>query len=512
MPIIGKLIKAAINVGSELFEKEPDPFEKQKQVLSDLLEASKDTAFGKHYGFANLLDSKDVVKSFRDTIPTFDYDRMKESWWHRIINGEKDVSWPGSPDYFALSSGTTGSESKRIPVTKEMIETIRDTGIKQILSLSNHDLPDAFFEKQIMMLGSSTDLNEVEGRYEGEISGISASNIPFWFKGYYKPGDEISAIDDWDERVQRIAEKAPEWDIGAISGIPSWIELMLKRVIEHNDLNNIHDIWPDLSVYTSGGVAFDAYRKSFEEHLEHPLLYLDTYLASEGFLAYQSRPNEDMSMQLAYEGGIYFEFIPFEEDYFDEVGSPLKEAPALSLGEVEEGKDYALLISTVSGTWRYSIGDTIQFTDLKKAEIKITGRTKHFLNVVGSQLSVAKMNEGIRQLEKKFDMKIPEFTVGAIKIDGHYHHRWYLGTDDYEKASGEELAKALDQTLRKLNKNYGVARDKALHGVLASPVPTHIFHDWSEQKKKKGGQIKTARMMDEAALEEFGSFVKEQMD
>ncbi|MFT6871873.1 MAG: hypothetical protein ACJAVN_000877 [Roseivirga sp.] len=511
MPFIGKTIKAAIGVGSDLLDKDHNPYQTQKRVLINLLNEAKETAFGQKYDFSHIQWSNDPVKTFRNAVPTFDYNSMNDAWWHRTIDGQENITWPGSPNYFALSSGTTSSESKKIPVTSDMIQTIRDTGIKQILSLSKHKLPDAFFEKEIMMLGSSTDLAKREGHLEGEISGISASNIPFWFKGYYKPGDDIAAIDDWDNRVQKIAECAKEWDIGAISGIPSWIELMLKKVIEYNKVGTIHDIWPNLSVYTSGGVAFDVYQKSFEEHLAKPLLYLDTYLASEGFMAYQSRPNEDMAMQLAYDGGIYFEFIPFEEQYFDEVGSPLPDAPALSLAEVEEGVDYALLISTVSGTWRYSIGDTIVFTDLARAEIKITGRTKHFLNVVGSQLSVAKMNEGVRYLEEKFNISIPEFTVGAIRIDDDFHHQWYIGSDDFKQAASSELAEALDEKLKHLNKNYRLARSKALKGVQVDLIPSHLFRDWSEKNKKKGGQIKTARMMSEEDLEAFGEFVGQQL-
>ena len=508
MPFIGKIIKTAINIGSDLIDKNESPQETQKRVLINLLQKAQSTEFGLKHDFAQICKSENAEEEFRRTVPTFDYHRMKEDWWHRTIDGEENITWPGTSDYFALSSGTTGSESKRIPVTSDMIQTIRDTGIKQILSLSNHELPDEFFEKEIMMLGSSTDLQEIDGHYEGEISGISASNIPFWFKGYYKPGDDIAAIDDWDERVQRIAERAKDWDIGAISGIPSWIELMLKTVIEYNELDTIHDIWPNLSVYTSGGVAFDAYKKSFEKHLEKPLLYLDTYLASEGFMAYQSRPNEDMSMQLAYEGGIYFEFIPFEEQYFDDQGSPLPDAPALSLEEVEEGVDYALLISTVSGAWRYSIGDTLKFTDKERAEVKITGRTKHFLNVVGAQLSVAKMNEGVQHVEQKFDISIPEFTVGAIKIEGEFYHKWYLGSDDYEKVDSQDIERALDSKLKSINKNYSVARGKALKGVVIELIPPYLFHDYNEEKKKKGGQIKTPRMMSEEDLEEFGQFAK----
>lgn len=508
MSVTGKLIKTAINIGSDLIDKNESPQATQESVLKDLLLKAQNTAFGLKYDFAKIQMSENSIEEFRSVVPTFDYGRMKDDWWHRTIDGEENITWPGSPDYFALSSGTTGDESKRIPVTSDMIQTIRETGIKQILSLSNHSLPNKFFEKEIMMLGSSTDLEEREGHLEGEISGISASNIPFWFKGYYKPGKDIAAIDNWDKRVQRIAERAKDWDIGAISGIPSWIELMLKKVIELNQLDTIHDIWPNLRVYTSGGVAFDAYQKSFEKHLARPLLYLDTYLASEGFIAYQSRANDDMSMQLAYEGGIYFEFIPFETQYFDKDGSPLPNAPALSLAEVKEGVDYALLISTVSGAWRYGIGDTVVFTNKERAEIKITGRTKHFLNVVGSQLSVAKMNEGIQHLENKFRISIPEFTVGAIKIDHDFHHKWYLGSEAFDKVKPDELAKSLDEKLKDLNKNYRVARGKALKGIHVDLIPSKLFHNWNEHTKKKGGQIKTPRMMSEDELKDFGAFVK----
>lgn len=508
MPLLGKIIKKAIDLGGQITEDSKTPQEQQIELLTSLLKRAKDTAFGKFYQFESLLDNDDPIKAFRNMVPAFDYHRMHDDWWFKTIKGEKDISWPGQPEYFALSSGTTGNKSKRIPVTQEMIEAIRETGVKQVLSLSEHDLPDDFFEKQILMLGSSTDLEEVNGHYEGEISGISASNIPFWFKGYYKPGEDIASIDDWDERVLAIANQAPNWDIGAISGIPSWIELMLEKVVEYNKAKSIHDVWPNLRVYNSGGVAFEPYRASFDALTSEPMLYLDTYLASEGFIAYQARPNEDMSMQLSLDSGIYFEFVPFREEYFDETGSPLPDAPALSLSEVNEDQDYAMLISTVSGTWRYSIGDTVKFTNLEKAEIKITGRTKHFLNVVGSQLSVSKMNDAIQELEEAFDLQIPEFTVGAVKRDGDFIHQWFLGLAGDQKAEESEVSQKLDEVLKSKNKNYKVARSKALKGIEVTLIKAEDFHAWNGKNKKKGGQVKTPRMMDEDSLLEFEEFVR----
>ena len=487
MPLPGKIIKKAIDVGTQIIDKTEEPWQRQEGVLKELLEKAKVTAFGRAYDFQSMLEKESIDQAFIDSVPAFDYERMREAWWDKTIDGLADITWPGSPEYFALSSGTTGSESKRIPVTEEMIEAIRETGIKQILSLSEHELPDGFFEKQILMLGSSTDLEEVDGHYEGEISGISARNIPFWFRGYYKPGEEIASIDDWDERVLAIAEQAPEWDIGAISGIPSWIELMLQKVVEYNQVQSIHEVWPNLAVYNSGGVAFEPYRASFDSLTSKPMLYLDTYLASEGFMAYQARPNEEMAMMLSYDSGIYFEFIPFQEDYFDENGSPFEDVPAIPLKDVKEGGEYALLISTVSGAWRYSIGDTVMITNKDQAEIKITGRTKHFLNVVGSQLSVAKMNAAIQEMEKELNIKIPEFTVGAVKDDGDFYHHWFLGLDDSSNKSEEQVADLLDKVLKRKNKNYEVARSKALKGVRVRLIRAADFQDYNAEKKQKGG-------------------------
>ena len=507
MAIIGSLIKGAIDVAGN-FVSETKHIENQQKVLKSLLEKAKDTAFGKYYGFQQILEADDIAKAFQEKVPYFDYHQMQEQWWYKLHEGLEDITWPGNPSYYALSSGTTGKTSKRIPVTDEMIESIRNAGIKQVTALSNFDMPSDFFEKEIMMLGSSTNLQERDGHLEGEISGISASNIPFWFQGYYKPGKEIAQIDDWDERVKHIAENAKNWDIGALSGIPSWMELMLKEVIDYHNVKNIHEVWPNLQVYTSGGVAFEPYEKSFQALMGKPITVIDTYLASEGFLACQMRP-ETSSMELVTDNGVYFEFVPFEPDYINPDGSLKQDAPVKTLAEVEKDVDYVLLISTVSGTWRYLIGDTIAFTDVERAEIKITGRTKFFLNVVGSQLSVNKMNKAIQELEEQFDIELPEFTVAAVKIDGEFHHVWHIGTDQEISVSEEELAEALDQNLKDANKNYSVARSKALKGVKVNLLPMEIFYEWSGANKKKGGQVKMEKVMGEEKYEEFTEFVKQ---
>ncbi|WP_341221427.1 GH3 family domain-containing protein [Polaribacter atrinae] len=505
MAILGNIIKGIINL-TDTLSSETNHIEAQKEVLKNLLETAKETQFGTYYNFEDILTSENTQQIFADKIPYFDYNSLNEKWWHKIHEGEENVTWVGSPSYFALSSGTTGKTSKKIPVTDEMIAAIKSSGIKQVTSLNNFDLPVDFFEKDIMMLGSSTDLDEKEDHFEGEISGISASNIPFWFKGYYKPGEEIAKIEDWDERVQHIAENAKSWDIGALSGIPSWIELMMQKVIDFHHLENIHEIWPNLQVYTSGGVAFGPYEKSFKALLGKPVTVIDTYLASEGYIATQVRPETD-AMQLNTENGIYFEFVPMNPDYINEDGSIKQNAPSLTLEQVETDTDYILIISTVSGAWRYLIGDTIKFTDVEKAEIKITGRTKFFLNTVGSQLSVNKMDDAIKHIEEKFSTTITEYTICAKRFeDGEFYHSWYLGSD--LKDDNDKIATALDDFLKEANNNYKVARKKALKGVKVAVIPVETFHDWNDNNKKKGGQVKMERVMKEEKFSDWEKFVQ----
>lgn len=503
MNIIGNIIKGAIELTDKLMPAS-NHVKNQKEVLRYLLETAKDTAFGKCYNFDAILESKDVRTRFSETIPYFDYNKIHETWWSKLHEGQTNVTWPGHPNYYALSSGTTGKESKRIPVTQDMIDSIKATGLAQILALSNFDLPAAFFEKGILMLGSSTDLIKKEGHLEGEISGISACNIPSWFRGYYKPGEDIAQIKDWDTRIQQIAEHASDWDIGAISGIPSWVELMLREIITHNNVNNIHEIWPNLEVYTSGGVAFGPYKKSFDKLMGKPITVIDTYLASEGFMAFQTRPETD-AMQLATNEGLYFEFVPFLPEYINEDGSLKPHAPALTLDTVELNKEYVLVISTVAGAWRYIIGDTIEFKDITRAEIKITGRTKFFLNTVGSQLSVNKLDDTIKYLEDYFNIEIKEYTVSAKRYDDEFYHCWYVGTMDY--IHPEVLAHSIDNYL-KANKTYLVARTKALKGVKVKTIPSSVFYEWNAVNKKKGGQVKMERVMNEDDFEKWELFVK----
>lgn len=505
MKVIGEILKKAVAVADKIITN-PNPAEAQIKELKQLLSKAENTAFGKYYQFSKLHKEEDPREAFAREVPYHNYDQIHEKWWNKVVKGAEDITWPGKASYFAVSSGTT-SKRKHIPVTDEMLKSIRNAGLQQIKGIADFDLPPEFFMKEILMFGSSTNLKKENDHFEGEISGISASQLPFWFEGYYRPGKEISAIDDWDERVEALAKAAPDWDIGTISGIPSWIELMLKKVIEYHNLKNIHDIWPNFTVFTSGGVAFEPYKKSFERLCGKPIIIIDTYLASEGYLATQIRKDTD-AMALITDNGVYFEFVPFLPGNINDDGSIRQGVKALNIEDVEEDVEYVLIISTVAGAWRYTIGDTIKFTHKEKKEIKITGRTKHYLNVVGSQLSVIQMNRAMEKLSDENMVDVKEFTVAALKEEEEYLHRWYLGTDDDGHFDEKEIARKLDNILQDNNKNYKVARSKALKSVEVKVIPASLFQQWTEETKQKGGQVKMPRVMKEEEFRKWEDYVK----
>lgn len=504
MALLGKIIKGAVHLGYNLVSEVSDPVAAQKDILKELLTKAADTAFGKYYDFAEILASDNLMQTFAARVPIHDYYDIYNQWWQRQRASEPDISWPGATEYFALSSGTTGGPSKHIPVSEEMIKAIRTTGIRQILSLANFDLPADIYEKEILMLGSTTQLVDKGDYLEGEISGISASRIPGWFESYYKPGKDIASLNDFDARVQEIVLQAPNWDIGALSGIPSWIQLMLERVVEYHHLNTIHDIWPNLSIYATGGIAYEPYRKGFEKLLARPIIFVDTYLASEGFFAFQSRP-DTRAMALVLNNGIYFEFVPFNEHNFDGEGKLVENPNVLTIADIEEEQEYALLASTCAGAWRYMIGDTVRFTDKARSEILITGRIKHFLSVTGEQLSVENMNDAFAEVEKELSITVREFTVSAIPYEQYFAHQWYIGTDD--TINSDLVQEKLDTILQNLNKNYRRARERGLKRVYVELLSPSVFYKWQESNNKLGGQTKTPRVMTKEQLTSWEEFI-----
>lgn len=271
--------------------------------------------------------------------------------------------------------------------------------------------------------------------------------------------EKIAQERDWSKKLDEVVENAPNWDIGFIVGVPAWLQLCVEKIIERYKLKNIHEMWPNLSFYVHGGVALEPYKKGFEKLLGKPITYIETYLASEGFLAYQNKQGAK-GMHLALNNNIFFEFVPFDDKNFDADGNMVDKPEAFMLHEIEENKEYAILITTNAGAWRYAIGDTIKLIDKEKSQIIITGRTKHFLSLVGEHLSVDNMNKAIEMVSGQMNIFIPEFTVAGVPYGNFFAHEWYLASDD--KADEKALAEKIDANLKQLNDDYEVERNHAL--------------------------------------------------
>jgi hypothetical protein len=481
-----------------------DPYKLQKKVLKKLIKRAQITHFGEHYGFADLLKQPDLVKSFKEQVPTFDYNTIFKKWWYRALNGEAYICWPGQVKYFALSSGTSEASSKHIPVTSDMLKSIKKTSIRQLLSLVQYNFPVDFYARGILMLGGSTHLHFNGTFYEGDLSGITTGNIPFWFQHFYKPGNRISKERDWNTKLDEIVRNAGNWDIGVICGVPAWLQVLMERIIEEYKLETIHDIWPNLQIYVHGGVSFKPYAKGFEKLLSKPLTYMETYLASEGFMAYQSRPNTS-AMQLVLDNGIFYEFVPFNEQNFDDHGNLIENPVTLTINQVEEGQEYALLISTCAGAWRYLIGDTIKFTSIEDVEIVITGRTKHYLNLCGEHLSQDNMNRAVELMEHQLNIEVREFTVAGIRHGTMFAHKWYIGTDN--DVDPELVKQRIDENLKELNDDYRVERIAAIREVIVEILPCNYFYDWLKQKNKEGGQHKFPRVVKKEIRDDWENFI-----
>ncbi|MCK9616592.1 MAG: GH3 auxin-responsive promoter family protein [Lentimicrobiaceae bacterium] len=509
MPILGSIIKSAIEFRSKIPIKvirRSGGIAAQRKVLRRLLQKAQFTSFGEHFDFQNILKEEDIITAFQQKVPVYDYNSIFRNWWYRALHGEAYVCWPTQVKYFALSSGTSEASSKYIPVTNDMLRAIKRTSIRQLFSLAQYDFPREFFEKGILMLGGSTHLMYNGTYYEGDLSGITTGNLPFWFQHFYKPGKRISKERDWSTKLDEIVRKAPEWDIGVIVGVPAWHQILLEKIIKYYDLKTIHDIWPNLSIYVHGGVSFTPYQKGFEKLLARPLTYIETYLASEGFIAYQSRPNTN-SMQLVLDNNLFFEFIPFVDENFHSDGNLKDNIQTLTINQVEENKEYAILLSSCAGAWRYLIGDVVKFTSKADNEIIITGRTKHFLSLCGEHLSQENMNRAIEMLEEEFNVYIPEFTVAGIKYENMFAHKWYLGTND---AVDAELARQkIDECLKILNDDYRVERIAAIKNVIVKVLPVEVFYNWMRKQGKEGASNKFPRVIKNAKLSNWEEYLKE---
>lgn len=504
MAILGSILKTVVDTRGKI-PKRTNFYVQQTKVLKKLLTKAEHTAFGEHFHFTKLLQQKNPIDGFQSTVKMYDYSSIYKEWWYRAIKGEPFVCWPNHIKYFALSSGTSEAASKYIPVTKDMLKAFKRGSVRQIVAQAHYDLPKEHFQKGMLMLGGSTMLDFNGTHFAGDLSGITAANIPIWFQHFYKPGKQISKYKDWETKLAEIVKSAKDWDIGVIVGVPAWVQILMERVIEHYQVKTIHEIWPNLRIYVHAGVSIEPYRKSIAKLTAFPLIYSDTYLASEGLIAYQERPNAEQGMRMLLDNGIFFEFVPFNEQNFDSDGNMKPNAEALTIKDVEHGKDYALLMSTCSGAWRYLIGDTVRFVNLERAEIVITGRTKHYLSLCGEHLSVENMSRAIKLTADDLKIELNEFAVAGVPHGTLFAHQWYVGSN--KLVPEEEIKKRLDFHLCEINDDYRTERIAALKDVYVKVLPDSAFIDFMASKGKLGSAHKFPRVLKGALLEEWQNFI-----
>ncbi|MDH7463377.1 GH3 auxin-responsive promoter family protein [Chitinophagaceae bacterium 26-R-25] len=484
------------------------PRREQLRVLKKLLKKARFTEFGQQYRFDEILLSRHLGKKFQEIVPTYNYNKIYNEYWHKTLEGKSDICWPGKIKYYALSSGTSEAASKYIPITPDLLRGNLNTMIKLVISLRNYEeIPVKAIGKAGLLLGGTTDLQKGTGYFAGDLSGITAKRMPFWFTPFYKPGKKIAKQKDWNKKLEEIVEQAPNWDIGYLTGVPAWIQMCIEKIIERYQLKTIHDIWPNLSFFLHGGVSFEPYKKGFEKLLGRPISYVETYLASEGFIAYQDGPGAK-GMKLVTNEHIFMEFVPFDDVNFDGEGNMIEKPEVMMIHEVEEGRDYAILLSTSAGAWRYLIGDTIRFVNKANCEIVITGRTKHFLSLVGEHLSVENMTKAIQVAGEDLNICIPEFTVAGVPHENMFAHNWYVACND--KADPLVLAEKIDSVLKDINDDYATERLSALKEVTVKVLPESAFMSFMKMKGKEGGQHKFPRVLKGKMLKEWEDFLAQQ--
>ncbi|MDZ7743793.1 MAG: GH3 auxin-responsive promoter family protein [Bacteroidota bacterium] len=464
------------------------PHDVQEEWFKRLISAGSQTAWGKEFGYPDISN----VEQFKKQVPVNDYDKLRP-YIERLRNGEQFVLWNTEVKWFAKSSGTTSDKSKFIPVSNEALEECHFKGGKDLLSIYCSLYPDTkLFSGKGLAMGGSHSISEIDNEefLVGDLSAILIENLPNWAEFIRVPKKKLALHDKWEEKIEMMARATIPHKVTNVSGVPSWTLLLLKRVLEITGKDNIAEVWPELEVFFHGGVNFEPYKEQFRGLIQSPgMRYMETYNASEGFFGIQDmRDSREMLLMLDY--GIYYEFMPMEE-----LG---KDHPrTLRLDEVETGVNYALIISTNGGLWRYMIGDTIQFTGLSPYRIRITGRTKNFINAVGEEVIVENAEQAILQASRETGATVTEFTAAPVYFSkkDNAAHEWLI---EFEKQPDklEAFTLALDKCLQTVNSDYEAKRykDMVLRKPLVQSVPKGTFYNWMKSRGKLGGQNKVPRL------------------
>jgi hypothetical protein len=469
----------------DLFKK--FPWETQREVLYQLLARSANTEWGRKFGYSSISS----VKEYQERVPLQGYEELIP-YVERLKKGEINILWPGEVKWFAKSSGTTCTKSKFIPVTRESLEDCHYRGARDLLAVYTKNRPDTrLFTGKGLILGGSHRVNNFSNdSLYGDLSAILIENAPFWVDLIKTPKTSIALLEDFEEKLEKITRLTIEENVTNISGVPSWYLVLIKQILAFTGKKNLSDIWPNLEVFFHGGISFTPYREQFRNFISgEQMQYMETYNASEGFFGLQDDPSSN-DMLLMLDLGIFYEFIPADKINSDN-------PPVYTIGEVNKGVNYAIVISTNGGLWRYLIGDTIIFTSLAPHKFIISGRTKHFINAFGEEVIIDNAEKALQAACKATGAVIADYTAGPVYIgaESKGSHEWLI---EFEKEPSGlvRFTDVLDETLKSVNSDYEAKRYKDLNLVLpvVRVLPQGTFYRWLREKNKLGGQNKVPRL------------------
>ncbi len=469
-----------------------NPVDAQREVLQDLVTSAQYTEFGRKYNFSNLFN----VRDFKEAIPIHEYDDLKP-YIERIMKGEQNVLWNTPIYWFAKSSGTTSDKSKFIPISDESLEDGHFKASKDVLSMYYQFKPDSeLLTGKGLLIGGSHSINPMNADAQyGDLSAILFQTSPFWAHWLRTPDLSIALMDEWESKIEKIAEATIKENVTSVSGVPTWTLVLFKRILEITGKKTMSEVWPSLELYMHGGVSFTPYKEQFQKLIGRDINYLDMYNASEGFFAAQEKPGDD-GMLLFTDHGIFYEFMPVSE-----YGK--KEPKTVGLPDVEPGRNYAPIISTNGGLWRYLPGDTIQFTSLKPFRIKVSGRLKHYMNAFGEEVIVDNTDKAIAIACEKTGAVANDYTAAPVYFSDSANgaHEWLIEFEN-EPVNLDEFTKELDTALKSINSDYEAKRHKSI--ALGMPVihsiKKGVFNEWLRSKGKLGGQHKVPRLSNERKL------------
>lgn len=472
-----------------------EPHVCQEMVFKEIIKTQSSTQWGTNYNYKNIKDQK----TYSQQIPVQGYELISPHI-EKMIEGAENILAPTEVRTFAKSSGTSNSASKYIPVTDTMLKLCHDTASWDLLSVLYNQRPETkiFTNKNLIMAGSVHHFEPHRDAIYGDISAITLNNLPPFSRPYYTPDFETALLDDWDQKLTAMVETCSQENVAMIAGVPSWTLILFKQMMDYNDVSTMEELWPEASIYIHGGVGFGPYQKAFDAMFPSGSLdYLEVYNASEGFFAFQNNFEED-DLLLLLDHGIYYEFIPKEE-----IG---KEKPeTIGLKDVELGKTYALVISTLSGLSRYRLGDTVKFTSHSPYKIKVVGREQQYINVFGEELMVFNAEQAITKVANEFDVKVIDYTVAPLFIGARNKgtHQWLIEFEN-EPADIKTFEKYLDQEVQKTNEDYVAKRSNnlVLENLKITSLPRGTFHRWLENRGKLGGQNKIPRLSNDRKFAE----------